>query len=340
MSTQTQNTLTRVNAILAQLTPENTPWSPLQELQALAADLEAQLRFELAASKGVGNAARMISAMLKPNLDYRPSLAYPWIDGERRQCVCDGYQAYRLREHLPLADRPDDAGDPIDLDRIFPDSLAGWKPLPMPSAKQIKEFIAVERAKWTGRAKDFNAVWSFGDNEPSVNAKYLLNAATLFPDAEQILWNTLISPLVIISEHGDGLILPVRDKNKAAKPPATDAERAAIEREKAQQEENNRRNAEEYQAREKARSDADAALEDSKNAQYAELKALSEANRATDEQARAAAMQDYFDACEAEGKARLRQHAATLQFTPSAYLELVDLTAILSKLYARQYNAV
>lgn len=336
---KTQDILARVNGALAQCTPENVPFSLNHELKQLAADLEAQVRREIAASKGVGSAARIITAMLKASENCRPALAYPWIDAEGRQCVCDGFEAYRLRDHFPLVERPDDAGTPIDLTNVFPASTAGWKTLRMPSAKELKEFIAIERAKFTGRAKDFNAVWSFGEHEPSVNAKYLLNAATIFPEAETILWNTLVSPLMIVSERGDGLLPPVRDANKTQAAPASDDERQAIERENAEKAQRAEEAQERAETMRKARDDADAALNDSKNAQYAQVKALGEAHKAADDAARDAAMQEYFDACEAEGNARLRQHAATLVFNPTHYIELVDLTAILSKLYARQYNA-
>lgn len=335
----TQEILTRVNDALGECTPGNVPYYLTHKLQTLSGDLEAQLRREIAASKGVGNAAKVISAMLKAQESSRKSLSYPWIDGEGRQCACDGFQAYRLREHLPLVDRPDDAGEPVDLARVFPASLDGWKRLPMPSVKELRAFIAVERSKHPGRRKA-DAIWDFGPHAPSVNAQYLLNAATVFPNAAELFWNTLVSPVVLTCEQGDAVVLPIRTDKTMEQP--TDDECKAIEAENAQKERNARYAKERADTMRQAREDAAAALEDSKNAQYAQAKALhdaKEADTAQDAAAKDAAMQAYYDACEAEGKARLRQHAATLVFDPTLYMEPVDFAAILGKLYVRERNA-
>ena len=312
------------------------------KLRLLAADLEAQLRQEIAASRGTGNAARIITSMLKAQLESRKALAYPWIDAEGRQCACDGFQAYRLREHMPLPERPEDAGAPIDLGRIFPADLTGWKPLPMPSAKDLRAFIAVERAKWTGKPKDFNAAWSFGDHAPSVSAKYLLNAATVFPAADTIYWNTLVSPLVLACDAGDALVMPIRDKNKTQPAPASDDERKAIETENANKAQLAKEAAERTAAVCKARDEAAAASEQSKNAQYAQVKALCDAKKAEkagDAAAKDAAMQAYYRACENDARARIAQYAATTAFDPAFAVELVDFEATLRKLYAREYAA-
>lgn len=350
----TQEILARVNDAMAPFAPvesaqdsrgynaESVMRDMHGKLRLLAADLEAQLRQEIAASHGTGNAARIISAMLKEQLNSRKSLAYPWIDSQGRQCACDGFQAYRLRNHLALPERPDDAGEPIDLDRIFPPDLNGWKPLPMPSAKELRAFIAVERAKWTGRKKDFNAAWSFGEHAPSVNAQYLLNAATVFPAAKTIFWNTLVSPLVLPCDAGDALVMPIRDANKSQPAPASDDERKAIEDENARKQQLVKENEERCAAIRKAHDEYDAAGEVSVNAQRAQMKALTDAKKAEksgDAAAKDAAMQAYYTACEDDAKARIRQYAATSVFSSGYSVELVDFERVLRKLYAREYAA-
>ena len=298
-------------------------------LANLAADLEAQVRNEIAASKGVGSALKAMNAVLNKD-DPRECLRYPWIDAEGRQCVCDGFQAYRLREHLPLIERPDDAGTPIDLEKIIPSNLDGWKELTPPAAKELRAFIAVERAKQGGRRKDFVALWSFGDDAPTVNAQYLLNAVTIFPDM-RLFWNTLVSPLVIVSERGDGVVLPIRTTKTQAKP-ATDAERRAIEREQQERERHHREIAEEAKARLQARRDADAAWDDVHAAQKAQLNAMDRMSKA------GAAESDadknaYLDACEAEAKARLRHYAATIVFDERHSMTPEEFENIVRKLY-------
>ena len=300
----------------------------------LLADLEAQLRIETAARGGSANATRTIAKILKDNAeDPRESLRYPWVDGEGRQCVCDGFQAYRLREHLPLIERPDDAGRPIDLDRIFPPSLNGWKPLPMPSAAELRETISLQRAKWTGRRKDFLPIWDFGPQAPSVNAQYLLNAATVFPDAAEIFWLTLVSPLVVRGEGGDAVILPVRCSAKTQPPVRSEDEQRAIDAEKAQQEANNKAVLREYEEREKRSQAVSAAWDIRHKAQLERIKAQQELKDAKDEAAIQAASEKIVEKYRAEGEARLRHSAAMLEADPTYSIELEELTEILDMVY-------
>ena len=216
----TAEILARVNAALSLC---DSGASPSMALCALRDDLEAQIRLESAASRGALNATRTIKAMLdslKKN-DARKALHYAWIDGEGRQCACDGYRAYRLREHLPLEPRPEDAGEAIDLDRIMPDVSTGrYAAVPLPSMAELRAFIAVERAKHTfkrgKRAPDI--YYDLGDGAPLVNAQYLLDMLAVFPDAAEIFYSYAAdgryAPLVIRSERGDGILLPVRDAEK------------------------------------------------------------------------------------------------------------------------------
>ena len=302
------------------------------KLRLLAEDLEAQVRREIAASKGVGNAAKIITDMCKAQESSRKSLAYPWIDAEGRQCVCDGFQAYRLREHLPLMERPDDAGQPIALEKIYPASLAGWKRLSMPSAKELRAFIAVEKAKQGGK-RNFAANWDFGPNEPTVNARLLLNAATIFPDAAEIFWNTLVSPLVITCEQGDAMILPIRT-DKTMKP-TTEAEDKAIEAENAQKEQLRKEVKQRTEAICKAHTDADAAWDLVREAMATQASAMDRAKNAKNAAARDAAVKTYLDACETEAKARLTHYAATTVWDECHSMTPQEFANVVLKLYAR-----
>ena len=100
-------------------------------LAAIRDDLAAQIRMDIATNAGRGNAAKTIRAFLKAvGKDPRESLHYPWIDEQGRECYCDGFRAFRLNNPLGLVKRPDDAGETINLAKIYPDILAGWKELP------------------------------------------------------------------------------------------------------------------------------------------------------------------------------------------------------------------
>jgi hypothetical protein len=136
--------------------------------------------------------------------------------------------------------------------------------------------------------------------------------------------------------------MPTRDVRKTQPAPASEAERKAIEEENARKEQLVRENEARASAIRKAHDDADAALEQSKGAQYSQLQALHEANKAEkagDAAAKDAAMQAYYKACEDDAKARIKQYAAAMIFDPAFSVELVDFEAILRKLYAREYAA-
>lgn len=286
---QTQEILSRVNEIIS-LVESNA--SPLDALRSFAGDLEAQVRHEYAVSNGVGNAAKTIVGVLKDAEKYgRHALAYPWIDAEGRQCICNGLVAFRLRNHLPLPERPKDAGETVDLDRIIPSDLTGYKTLPMPSAKELRAFIAIERAKSTGRRRN-DPVWDFGEHKPAVNARYLLHIATVFPNAAELFWVSIFKPLVIACDAGDGAVCPIRLQGKT---PSEEEQKAEAER---------------RETIRKALDDRNAAQEEAASAQTEKNAALIDAENANCDAAKDNAMRRYYEHAEAEGRARLRSYAA------------------------------
>lgn len=192
------------------------------ELDKLAADLEAKIRLETAKARGSLDAAKAISRMTEACRETRPSLGYAWMDKQGHQCACDGYRAFRLNDPLPLEDRPANAGEPIDLDKIFPAETA----MPtvkgtLPAAHEIKAEIALQtadaRATMSRAARrKFAPTWDFGENRPAVNAKYLLDMlAVLGNDAEVFFVNDTPHAVAYFrSERGDGLLMPIRTPAK------------------------------------------------------------------------------------------------------------------------------
>ncbi len=119
----TESILTRVNDILRM----EGEASRHAALRVLSDDLAAQLRRETAAENKQGSALKVITGLLRTvrKTNARTTLHYAWKDEKGRQCVCDGYRAYRLTEPLPLEARPADAGEPINLSAIVPDVAKG-----------------------------------------------------------------------------------------------------------------------------------------------------------------------------------------------------------------------
>lgn len=215
---KTETILTRVNEIM-NLFGENDSFRIKAKLSNLADDLAAQVRMEYAASRGQGNATKTIVSMLdavKKNNPRRPALHYAWMDANGHQCVCDGFRAFRLAEALPLEERPDDADDPINLDNVFP-NLNGYATMPLPSAQEVKAFIALERAKYGRRySEEAPKVWDFGEYKPAVNSHYLLDLLTVLPDATEIYYkpSSLVAPLYAKGERGEALLMPVMTPEK------------------------------------------------------------------------------------------------------------------------------
>lgn len=208
---KTESILARVNEITSLVADPDA----ISKLDALAADLAEMVRMEYARSGGTANATKTISALLKANKKSSPtetSFNYAWFDEEGRQCVCDGYRAFRLKEALPLEERPADAGKHFEIEKIFPGNLKDeYAPIPLPDAKEVKAFIAIERAAKKGKRE---MVWDFGNGLPAVNANFLLDLLNVLPDATEIYCKDFVHPLYAKSERGDALLMPVFTEEK------------------------------------------------------------------------------------------------------------------------------
>ena len=93
------------------------------------------------------------------------------------QYICNGYSIVGLTDYLPLAENPTDEIPDFafeqQLNNIGKDAKTAVE---MPDPKKLKEYIK--------QSKDNNecARYNFGENLPCVNAEYLLNMMTIFPN--------------------------------------------------------------------------------------------------------------------------------------------------------------
>lgn len=175
--------------------------------------LQRQIREEAAKASGSGNAHKYVTKMLDElKKGNRPALAYPWTDKAGRQCMCDGYRAYRLMEPLPLPERPADAGDGLDLDKIFPVSVSPLEKMPAPDLAELKAYITTRKAETKGQKPAPVIVWDFGAGKPLVNAQYLLELLTVMKDVRYIWYDpkSPFAPLYAPGANGDAILLPVR----------------------------------------------------------------------------------------------------------------------------------
>lgn len=318
------------------------PWTVAgdmhKRLEALRADLEGQIRLQYAVNAGSGSVAKALRAFLKSVAkDARESLRYPWIDSEGRECYCDGYRAFRLNEPLRLVDRPDNAGHTIDLARIYPDSLDGWKELPMPTVGEIKAHIALQAANGTKRHA---VIWSFGPGLPAVSANYLLDAAQVFPNADRLFWISLVKPLVIRADNGDGLILPIRVQGNAQAAPTSDDERKAAEAYSAKEEANRQAAAAEVEAKIRENDAIRKAHDREEDAAKAMRDAAGRCDVLRQGIANAAnnilrgGLRDQLADAEREfAMAALKRHEAQLEYNPNAAMEQGTFEMIVKMLY-------
>ena len=123
MPANTEKILSSVYAIRAMLETDK-PAAVAAALDTLTADLTDQMRRDAAAQAGRGNAEKIIRGVLRnadalrKGDDSNP-IKWQWTDAQGRQCVCDGFVAFRLVDALPLPPRPANAPKAVDLDKLF-----------------------------------------------------------------------------------------------------------------------------------------------------------------------------------------------------------------------------
>ena len=100
--------------------------------------------------------------------------------------------------------------------------------VPYTDRGEVKAFIELQHAK---HGRNHTPLWDMGCDLPSVNAAYLYEMLTIFPDAA-IYANvdSPYSPLYFVSTMGDGILLPVRTPIRRREPTAAQIISAAIEK--------------------------------------------------------------------------------------------------------------
>lgn len=140
---------------------------------------------------------------------YRTALHGAWIDSDGLQCICDGYNGYRLREHLTLEKLPDNV-EPIDLKRIVTPNQG--ERLTLPSAAELRAYIKTEKARLKAKKDKSIVIYDFGEGLPAVNAEYLLTALEILPGCTATASKQYPTKRAIYfeSEAGTGCVCPIR----------------------------------------------------------------------------------------------------------------------------------
>ena len=180
-------------------------------LITLCAALRDDMRTESNKASGKANIEKAMRAIIKNVPEHQTQLQGAF-DCNGKQAVCDGYRAILLNTPLDLPAPP--VPCTMDIDQFFADARHNAAtPLETPSQGELKSYIKItkaeNKAKYGRSANKKTILWDFGEGHPAVNAAYLLDILTAFPDAA-ITFSTMMAPLYFSHADGEAILLPVR----------------------------------------------------------------------------------------------------------------------------------
>lgn len=184
-------------------------------LITLCAALRDDMRTEANKASGKANIEKAMRAIIKNAPDHKQQMQGAFIrDG--KQYACDGHRAIRLNTPLELPAPP--VPFTMDIDQLFTDAQRNaTTPLETPSQGELKSYIKITKAeykaKYGRKANDKTILWDFGKDRPVVDAVYLLDILTAFPDAT-ITYSTMTAPLYFSHADGEAVLMPVRMKEQ------------------------------------------------------------------------------------------------------------------------------
>lgn len=189
----------------------------LEILNAIKEDAKKEIR--RAAAKASGNANRQKAAerVIKNAIASNPgreALHGFWIKNEK-QYICDGFRILRLNNALPLPTISEKL-QPIDADRILtPAKDNAGAVLELPDVGELRAYIKTEKARKKAISDKSAIFYDFSDDLPRVNAVYLLDMLEILPGctATASSRGALVNPIYFESEHGDGVLCPVKKGN-------------------------------------------------------------------------------------------------------------------------------
>lgn len=186
--------------------PNSSPCS-IGDLINLCANLQDDIRQKTNKAAGKGNIEKGMQAVIKSASKANISGMAGYFLSNGLPTVCDGFRL--IRSKVPF-----DIGEPIqglDAQKIFDGSPreAGTE-LELPSLGELKSYIKLQKLENSSRTKEI--LYDFGEEKPKLNAEYLLDMLTAFPDAKAYydLRSTQLSAVYFNSETGEGILMPVR----------------------------------------------------------------------------------------------------------------------------------
>ena len=191
--------------------PYSSPGS-IGDLINLCANLQDDIRQKTNKAAGKGSIEKAMQAVIKSASKANRIGMAGYFLSNGLPTVCDGFRI--IRSKVPF-----DIGEPIkgfDAQKIF-DGIpreAGTE-LELPSLGELKSYIKLQKLENSSRSKsdrDKGILYDFGEDKPKLNAEYLLDMLTAFPDAKAYCdsRSTKFSPVYFNSETGEGIVMPMR----------------------------------------------------------------------------------------------------------------------------------
>lgn len=180
-------------------------------LITLCAALRDDMRTESNKASGKSNIEKAMKAVIKNVPNYQTQFQGAF-DCNGKQAVCDGHTAILLNTPITLPAPP--VPCTLDVAGIVDKARQNAnRPLLLPSIGELKAYIKIKttenKAMYGKGAKNKYIIWDFGESLPAVNAAYLLNILTAFPDASAHA-ATPTDPLYFSSEHGEAILMPIK----------------------------------------------------------------------------------------------------------------------------------
>ncbi len=180
-------------------------------LARVLASLRQDIREQANKKAGRGNINKAMQAVIKGVPEYRPNFKGYFMSGENNDIltVCDGFRIIRSFVSLDVGELVNG----VDVNSIMDEAKnESTEALELPTLNELKAFIKLKKAEQnTRKAKD--VIYDFGENLPAVNAGYLLDILTAFPEAKAFMRAGdigMVSAIYFEAEGGDGVLLPLR----------------------------------------------------------------------------------------------------------------------------------
>ena len=190
--------------------PSSSPGS-IGELINLCANLKEDIRQKANKAAGKGNIEKGMQAVIKSAAKNHRSNMAGYFLSNGLPTVCDGYRL--MRSKVPF-----DIGEPVqglDAQKLLDGTTreAGTE-LEFPSLGELKSYIKIQKLENSSRGKSYRVkkiLYDFGEDKPMLDAVYMLDMLTAFPDAKAYYEPEKINAAVYFnSETGEGILLPIR----------------------------------------------------------------------------------------------------------------------------------